>query len=124
MARHNELGKWGEEQAAAYLERQGYSVLYRDWRVGHRDVDLIALSPDETIIAFIEVKTRESEEIRSAMDAVTVTKIRSIGIAANEYIKEHHLDQEFRFDIITVVGNNNSNVKIEHVINAFNPCMV
>ena len=37
MAYHNELGKWGENVAADYLQRQGYTILYRDWKCGHRD---------------------------------------------------------------------------------------
>lgn len=30
MAAHNELGKWGEDVAAAYLERKGYTIVERD----------------------------------------------------------------------------------------------
>ena len=43
MASHNELGKWGEDVAATYLERQGYTIMERDWKSGHRDLDIIAL---------------------------------------------------------------------------------
>ena len=28
---HNELGKWGEEYAANYLEKKGYELLERNW---------------------------------------------------------------------------------------------
>ena len=43
MAAHNEMGRWGEDQAVAYLEQQGYTILERDWHSGHRDIDIIAL---------------------------------------------------------------------------------
>ena len=35
MALHDELGKWGEDLAASYLERLGYTILERDWKSGH-----------------------------------------------------------------------------------------
>ena len=58
MARHNDLGKWGEGVAADYLEQQGYSILERGWRSGHKDIDLIAFK--QGILAFVEVKTRKN----------------------------------------------------------------
>ena len=42
MAAHNELGKWGEDTAADYLQRNGYTIIERDWKSGHRDLDIIA----------------------------------------------------------------------------------
>ena len=33
MAEHNDLGKWGEDEAALYLEDEGYTIIDRDWRV-------------------------------------------------------------------------------------------
>ena len=42
MAAHNELGKWGEEMAAEYLQQKGYRIIERDWRSGNRDIDIIA----------------------------------------------------------------------------------
>ena len=43
MAAHNELGKWGEDMAEAYLRNNGYIILERDWHSGHRDIDIIAI---------------------------------------------------------------------------------
>lgn len=37
MAEHNELGKWGEDEATLYLENEGYVVIDRDWKAGKRD---------------------------------------------------------------------------------------
>ena len=56
MASHNELGKWGEDIAADYLQRQGYTIIERNWKSGHRDLDIIALDGQTLVIA--EVKTR------------------------------------------------------------------
>ena len=46
MAEHNELGAWGEDEAALYLEGEGYVIIDRDWKIGKRDLDILALSPD------------------------------------------------------------------------------
>ena len=115
MARHNELGKWGEEIAAKYLIKHGYSIKERNWHLGTRDVDIIAITEDSKTIVFIEVKTREQDEIMDPADAVDRKKVKSIGYCA---------DMDIRFDIITIVGNERSDApKITHIEDAFNPCL-
>lgn len=121
MAAHNELGKWGEEMAAEYLQQKGYRIIERDWRSGNRDIDIIAQAPDLSTLVFVEVKTRKNEVIMRAADAVNPTKARNIALSANNYIKMRHVDGLLRFDIITIVGTNAQNMKLEHIINAFNP---
>lgn len=123
MALHNELGKWGEEYAAAYLRRQGYEILERDWRIGHRDIDIIARTPDNTTVVFVEVKTRTSDVITKPEDAIDIKKIRNIGSAANAYVKQANTADLLRFDIITIIGSNDDNAQLEHTPDAFNPCL-
>lgn len=36
MAEHNEFGKEGEEEAAAYLIDKGYSIRHRNWHCGKK----------------------------------------------------------------------------------------
>ena len=121
MAAHNEFGKWGEEMAAEYLQQKGYRIIERDWRSGARDIDIIAQAPDLSTLVFVEVKTRKSEALMRAADAVNPTKARNIALSANNYIKMRHVDGLLRFDIITIVGTNAQNMKLEHIIDAFNP---
>lgn len=121
MAAHNELGKWGEKMAAEYLQQKGYRIIERDWRSGNRDIDIIAQAPDLSTLVFVEVKTRKNEVVMRAADAVNPTKARNIALSANNYIKMRHVDGLLRFDIITIVGTNAQNMKLEHIINAFNP---
>ena len=124
MAAHNELGKWGEEMAVEYLHDKGYIIRECDWKFGKRDIDIIALTPDETEVVFVEVKTRTTDEVAKPEDAVDMRKIRSIGVAANAYVKMCDVVEELRFDIITIVGTTRDNMRVEHIKDAFNPLLL
>ena len=63
MAKHNDMGRMGEDFAARYLAQQGYDIMERDWQQGSRDLDIIARTPDGITVVFVEVKTRTSDEI-------------------------------------------------------------
>ena len=102
MAAHNELGKWGEDCAADYLQCRGYTIVARDWKSGHRDIDIIAMD-DETIV-FVEVKTRRNRVFMEPETAVDYHKRRNLQCAINHYVKYYHVNQDIRFDILTVVG--------------------
>ena len=41
MAEHNEFGKEGEEEAAAYLIDKGYSIRHRNWHCGKKELDIV-----------------------------------------------------------------------------------
>ena len=102
MAAHNDLGKWGEDCAADYLQRMGYTIVARDWKSGHRDIDIIAMV-DETVV-FVEVKTRRNRAFIEPETAVDYHKLRNLQGAINHYVKYYRVNHDIRFDIITVVG--------------------
>ena len=114
MAAHNELGKWGEELAAKYLEDQGYEILERDWKSGHHDLDIIARSAET--LAIIEVKTRRNRLFGAPEEAIDYKKRRSLLSAINHYTKSHRIYSSVRFDIISIVGNIGEKFEIVHII--------
>lgn len=124
MAEHNDLGKWGEDEAALYYEDRGYEILERDWKVGKRDIDLIALTEDKDTLVFVEVKTRQNNDLLEPEEAVDVKKMRNLAIAANAYVKLHGLDMDVRFDIISVIGKCSCVESIECFEDAFNPLLI
>ena len=124
MAIHNDLGKWGEEMAVQHLREQGYTILDRDWRFGHRDLDIVARTPDGIVVVFVEGKTRTSDVVSSPHDAVDARKIKSLGAAANAYVKEFQIWDELRFDIISIIGDRSETALLEHVEDAFNPLLI
>lgn len=125
MAQHNDTGNWGEELAVRYLRSKGYTIRDRNWRSGHRELDVVALTDDMSTIVFVEVKTRDSDDVTSPEQAVDRRKIRSIGYVANSYIKQNNLVLDTRFDIITIVGKaDDGSLRVEHLEDAFNPMLV
>lgn len=116
MAKHNDLGHKGEEFAVKYLKEKGYYIRETNWRDGKLELDIIAEIDNRLIIA--EVKTRYSDYISQPTDAITNTKIRNIVKATDHYIKMNNIDKEVRFDIISLVKQQNS-FKIEHIEDAF-----
>ena len=123
MALHNELGKWGEEYAVGYLRDKGYEIIQQDWRIGHRDIDIIARTPDRTTVVFVEVKTRTKDDVTRPTDAVDMKKIKNIAHAANHYVKKNNIDDWLRFDVVSIVGNPEKLKSIEHIEDAFRPLL-
>lgn len=124
MAQHNDTGNWGEELAVRYLRSKGYTIRDRNWRSGHRELDVVALTEDMSTIVFVEVKTRDSDDVTLPEQAVDRRKIRSIGYVANSYIKQNNLVLDTRFDIITIIGNEgDGSLRVEHLEDAFNPML-
>ncbi len=113
MAAHNDLGKWGEDQATAWLQQKGYHIIERDWKSGRRDIDIIAIEKNEVV--FVEVKTRRNRLFGDPEEAVDYRKLQSLRIAINHYIQYRKIDSDVRFDIITVVGTIGQQPEIEHI---------
>lgn len=121
MAKHNELGRQGEEYAADYLDEQGYKILDRNWMCGHKDLDIVA-SKDGTLV-FVEVKTRSSMDWGDPEEAVNEKKIRNLVHAADAYIRYNRLDMDVRFDIISIIMDDTGFYRVEHIEEAFFPPM-
>ncbi|WP_456422025.1 YraN family protein [Lutibacter sp.] len=116
MAKHNELGKKGEELAVQFLQKNNYKILERNWRFKKAEVDIIAQK--DTILAIVEVKTRSSDYFGNPQDFVNQKKIKLLVEAVNEYVISKDLDIEVRFDIISILKNKNS-FDIKHLEDAF-----
>ena len=118
MAHHNEFGQISEDRAVAYLMARGYTIRERNWRLGHKEIDIIAQK--NGTIAFIEVKARKNDRFGDPTEAVTDSKIRNLVQAANAYARYHRIDLPVRFDIITIIGEPGDQT-IDHIENAFYP---
>ncbi len=118
MAKHNILGRNGEDIAAQYLEEHGYTIMDRNWHCGHKDLDLVAVK-DKTVV-FVEVKTRSGTVFGQPRDAVNMRKIRRLVNSADAYIRFRCIDMDVRFDVISIIVENGK-TSIEHIVEAFLP---
>lgn len=119
MADHNDLGKWGEETARAYLLTQGYAISGENIRVAGVEIDFIAMKDE--YICFVEVKTRATDFTDPA-NAVDNRKRSRLTKAADTYMRAYNIPLEPRFDIVIIIGTPLS-YTIEHIPDAFIPTL-
>lgn len=114
-------GKFGEDLAVDYLEGKGFSILARNWRSGHYELDIVALDGDG--IHFVEVRTRINPEILP-QETVNSPKQRKVVEAAKRFLKEEanrkFSDFEAFFDVVGVTVVNDS-AELEYIPQAFIP---
>lgn len=97
----HEIGKLGEDIAARYLEKIGYTIIERNFVAIQGEIDMVAKDKNE--IVFIEVKTRTSKEFGRPVDAVNIPKQKHLISTVKYYLYDKHLENEFvRFDVIEV----------------------
>nr|WP_319399975.1 YraN family protein [uncultured Carboxylicivirga sp.] len=120
MANHNELGKEGEEYAARYLIEQGFRIVDRNWRYNRKELDIIAY--DNSHLVIVEVKTRSTDGWEHPKEAITPSKIRFIVEATEAYVIEKNIQEEIRFDVITIIPEDGE-WKVEHIREAFHPTL-
>lgn len=118
MARHNLIGKWGEDIATEFLITKGYTIIERNWRIGNLEADIIATKGDRII--FIEVKTRSSE-YADPLDAIDRRRQLRMVKIANIYIRSKRLKFSYQFDYVLIIGSpeTHQDPKIEHIPDAF-----
>ena len=112
MAKHNILGKQGEELAVQFLQNLNYQVVEINWREHKFEIDIIAKDKDELV--FVEVKTRTTDFFGNPEEAVTLPKQKHLIEGADFYINQNEIDLECRFDVVAVVLNE-SKKEINHI---------
>jgi putative endonuclease len=111
LKRH--AGSGGEDLASAWLERQGYRVVERNWRCRAGEVDLVVRRGSLTV--FVEVKERRNGAHGLGLEAVTWGKRRRLIRAARLYAASKGLSEtDLRFDVVSVDGR-----EVRHEPNAF-----
>ncbi len=119
MTVQKEMGRKGETLAVSYLKRQGYQILETNWRYGRAEVDIIAMI--ENILVFVEVKTRSYNYYGPPEMAVNAKKERFLAECMQAYMELIDHQWEVRFDIISILWNDQAPPSINHIVNAFFP---
>ena len=111
------LGRWGEEEAARYLRRQGMKIVERNLRTPLGEIDLVV--KDRKTLAFVEVKTRRTLAFGSPQEAVGPRKQRQIIRSAQWYLASGQgQGLQPRFDVLAV-SPGATGAEIEYIPDAF-----
>jgi putative endonuclease len=115
---HLRRGALGERAAKKFLQRQGLKFLAANFRSRRGEMDLIFRDGD--CLAFVEVKTRSSEEWTRPAAAVNAVRRRRLSRTALDYLRwlKNPLIK-IRFDIVEVLLMNGKVHEVRHLPNAF-----
>lgn len=97
-------GRLGEDLAHRFLRAQGCTVVARNYRTlsGRGEIDLVVW--DGARLAFVEVKTRATDEFGPPEGAVDAEKRERLQIAARDYARRAEIAWRVsRFDIVSIV---------------------
>lgn len=109
-------GNQGEDLACKYLQKSGYKILERNYRIRGGEVDIVAF--DKEYLVFIEVKTRSSHEFGLPVEAMTSWKIKFLLKTAQFYLQKINWgDKPYRLDFISIDFTDTNNPKIELIKN-------
>jgi putative endonuclease len=113
------LGLTGEEIAARYLSRAGYTIVDRRWRCATGEIDLVAR--DGSLLVFVEVRTRRGDARGAAVESITPIKASRLADLAALYLAAHpELGQpDWRIDLVAVqLDSTGRLIGVEHIISA------
>lgn len=108
MAKHNQIGRLGEDIAAKYLEEKGYAIVDRNYNVGVGEIDLVCKK--RKILYFVEVKSVSCERVADVShrtdgyrpeENVHPGKLRKLARAVEVYLAKRG-DQEWEFLVAAV----------------------
>lgn len=121
MADHNDFGRAAEALAARFLEDRGWTVLHRNWRFRHKEIDLVVRRGG--VVAFVEVRARRSTAYGHPLATVGWRKRREVAAAARAWLARHGRPADAcRYDVVAVLdpaGRAGSGARIEHIPDAW-----
>src|SRR5215831_6638182 len=116
---HLRRGSRGEKLACRYLKRNGYKILFRNFR-GRSGGEIDVVCRDDDTLVFVEVKTRGSEDFGRPLVAVDRPKRKRISRGALAWLRMlDNPDILFRFDVVEVIVADDAKPRVELIKNAF-----
>lgn len=120
MGRTHDFGRRCETLAAAELARRGWRIVARNFRHGHKEVDLIVQRG--RTVAFVEVKGRSGPAFGHPLEAIGAVKRREVESAARGWIARHgRPGDRYRFDAVAVIRYCRNDSRVEHLEDAWRP---
>ncbi len=112
------LGDRGEMAACGFLRARGYQILEKNYKCRLGEIDVIARRNGR--LAFIEIKTRTSDQFGTPQEAVDLQKQKKIFTLAQWYLKEKKLEKTpVAFDVVAVLWKEGASPAIRLMADAF-----
>lgn len=112
------LGARGEILAAEFLQKQGFRILFRNYRCRLGEIDLVAEKAGR--IHFVEVKARSGRGFGDPAEAVDLKKQAKLLKLAAWFLKERRLeDPRVSLDVVTVLAPVGTKPEIKLIEGAF-----
>ena len=105
-------GTEAEQSAAAYLERNGYSIVERNARTRFGEIDIIAAK--DNVLVFVEVKAKGSSLFGLPEEMITAKKKKKLNLLTRAYIADKKFRGQARIDVIAM-----DHQGLRHYENAF-----
>ena len=106
--------------ALAWLERRGFRLLDRNWRSGHKELDLVVESAERVHV--VEVKTLTPPLQVQPYEKVDAGKQMRLVAAARHYIACRQIRKEIQFDVVSVILDGDR-PQVQYIPEAFFPIL-
>ena len=93
-------GGEAEQGAARFLERQGLTIVARNYRTRLGEIDLVAMEGE--VLVFVEVRMRSSARFGGAAESISGRKQARIAAAAGHFLARFRQAPRCRFDVVLV----------------------
>jgi len=96
-----QLGQWGEDLAARYLQERGYVIRARNYRYSNvGEMDLVTERDGQLV--FVEVRTRRGNAYGTPEESITSAKQARLAEVAQAYVQEHEWAGDWQIDVVAV----------------------
>ena len=113
------VGKKGEDMVAAFLKKNGHTIIKRNYISRFGEIDIIA--EKDGLLLFVEVKTRRANSLVSPKEAVNSHKIRRMMLTAEDYLSKTQMSDGLqpRLDVAEVSVKEDGTYHLNYIKNAF-----
>lgn len=103
-----------EQQALAFLQKQGLLLVCQNYYCRYGEVDLIM--SDQDCLVFVEVRYRKHQSFGGALASITAAKQQKLIKTAKHYLSQLSTQPYCRFDVVTY---NNQSAQPQWIQDAF-----
>ncbi|MBP3221576.1 MAG: YraN family protein [Neisseriaceae bacterium] len=109
MRLNHPTGQAAEDKACAFLKKQGFKILQRNWHCAFGEIDIIATQ--KQLLLFVEVKYRKSAAFGGAAYSITPSKLLKLQRSVEFYLQQNPHKGDIRLDAILIEDKELSHIE-------------